>query len=112
MKLRTRSCRTCVGPLHQVLILDYSNYNIHTSNKLEFIKNDKVTTLYLRGIVYLGGFHFTSRIIREDGQVWYHDGRETGKTCINEGYLSDMTYDQLRKCKGRTLTLAVYTQHI
>ncbi|KAJ6501356.1 hypothetical protein DFH09DRAFT_944726 [Mycena vulgaris] len=35
----------------------------------------------LRGIIYAGNNHFTSRIIKEDGSVWYHDGISTGNKC-------------------------------
>ncbi|KAF8145875.1 hypothetical protein K438DRAFT_1871179 [Mycena galopus ATCC 62051] len=33
----------------------------------------------LRGVVYSGNLHFTSRIIKPNGSIWYHDGIETGK---------------------------------
>jgi len=35
--------------------------------------------LRLRGIIYFGAAHFISRVIREDGQIWYHDGIVTGQ---------------------------------
>ncbi|KZT05070.1 uncharacterized protein LAESUDRAFT_656750, partial [Laetiporus sulphureus 93-53] len=35
----------------------------------------------LAGIVYAGGFHFTCQFIASDGSVWYHDGRQTGRSC-------------------------------
>ncbi|KAL6297822.1 hypothetical protein BKA93DRAFT_712740, partial [Sparassis latifolia] len=32
----------------------------------------------LCGMIYFGGFHFTSRIVTADKQVWYNDGISTG----------------------------------
>src|SRR5204862_281163 len=69
-------------------------------------------TLDLRGIVYHGQYHFTSRIISSQKQVWYHDGMTTGKSCSYDGMLNDMTDNDLRKCRQRYLSLAVYAQKL
>ncbi|KAJ7310828.1 hypothetical protein DFH08DRAFT_667300, partial [Mycena albidolilacea] len=39
----------------------------------------------LRGVIYSGENHFTARVIKDNGAVWYHDGIETGSTTIAEG---------------------------
>ncbi|KAJ7318343.1 hypothetical protein DFH08DRAFT_714817 [Mycena albidolilacea] len=39
----------------------------------------------LRSVIYIGNHHFTTRILKENGDVWFHDGIETGLTCIAEG---------------------------
>ncbi|KAF8891013.1 hypothetical protein BD779DRAFT_1401571, partial [Infundibulicybe gibba] len=62
----------------------------------------------LRGIVYFGSSHFTSRILTEEGMLWYHDGINTGKNTECEGPLSE-SIDLLR-CEGREATAAIYSQ--
>ncbi|KAJ7922068.1 hypothetical protein B0H13DRAFT_2412795 [Mycena leptocephala] len=39
----------------------------------------------IRGVIYNGDSHFTCRIIKPNGSVWYHDGIETGKSSEAEG---------------------------
>lgn len=58
---------------------------------------NRLYTLRLRGIVYGGQFHFTSRIIDIDGAVWYHDGQVTGSTCRSDGSINHLTtFEDLR----------------
>ena len=112
-------CPVCLAEMEQpifyneppsLLVLEYSGKNVKTSHKL-IIEHDKgFIDLYLRGIVYLGGFHFTCRIFSEGGDIYYHDGRETGVTCINDGQLKTMQYSSLQTCKNRGLILAVYAR--
>ena len=92
-----------------ILTLEYPDTDIKTSHKMFFAADDQKVTLYLRGVIYLGGFHFTSRIIHSDGTVWYHDGQK-GHACKKQGHLRSMEDKDLRKCKGRKLMLAVYAQ--
>jgi hypothetical protein len=56
----------------------------------------KFTVLQLRGIIYSGGFHFTSCIITPGKEVWYHDGMVTKRNCIKKGHLTDFTEDSLK----------------
>ena len=37
--------------------------------------------------------HFVARIIRQDGQVWYHDGITTRRNLIYEGIISSGQID-------------------
>ncbi len=93
-----------------LLIIEYPGSNVKTSHKIKFDTDAGPVYLYLRGIVYHGGFHFTSRIISADGSIWYHDGRETGSVCHSDGSLSAITDQGLRKCRRRNLVLAVYAK--
>ena len=95
-----------------ILVLEYPQRSIVTSHKLEFETENGTKTLDLRGIVYHGQYHFTSRIISSQKQVWYHDGMTTGKSCSYDGMLNDMTDNDLRKCRQRYLSLAVYAQKL
>jgi len=46
---------------------------------LKFEQEGRTVVLDVRGLIYHGNFHFTSRIIGTDGIVWYHDGGVTVK---------------------------------
>jgi len=116
-----RACPDCRTMMQQILfyndvppilVLEYPWRNIVTSHKLEFETENGTKTLDLRGIVYHGQYHFTSRIISSQKQVWYHDGMTTGKTCSYDGQLNDMQDNNLRKCRQRHLTLAIYIQKL
>ena len=70
--------------------------------------DEKSTVLYLRGIVYHGAYHFTSRIISCDGDIWFNDGISTGKSSENDGHLNHTADSRLRTCRGKDLVSAVY----
>ena len=113
-----RRCPNCNNKMKQIVfyneipnivILEYPMKNIQTSHNLEFMTEAGGTKiLKLRGIVYHGRYHFTSRIVSSKQDTWYHDGINTGKKCIREGSLVNLSNDTLRVCRGRDLTLAVY----
>ena len=92
----------------KLLILEYPYTTIKTSHKIKIKVNNTNTLLYLKGIIYYGENHFTSRIISKDGKIWFNDGITTGGRSIEEGHLSMMSDKNLRKCKGKDLILAVY----
>ncbi|KAA1479679.1 hypothetical protein DENSPDRAFT_743690, partial [Dentipellis sp. KUC8613] len=60
----------------------------------------------LKGIIYLGQNHFTSRIIGKKGEVWYHDGMTTKEKCIYEGQLTTMS--DIHHARGRTACMIIY----
>jgi hypothetical protein len=92
-----------------ILSLEYPDKDMRTSKKMVFNTEDGHVPLYLRGVIYLGGFHFTARIIHPDGSVWYHDGRK-GHLCEKEGPLKLFDSKDLKTCRGRNLVLAIYAQ--
>ncbi|KII82833.1 hypothetical protein PLICRDRAFT_120214, partial [Plicaturopsis crispa FD-325 SS-3] len=71
---------------------------------------NKDVTLRLRGLIYHGEFHFTSRIITRDGKLWFYDGVTTGGTANLEGFIENISERELRECKGRKIVLAVYAR--
>ena len=72
----------------------------------------QIQDINLRGIVYHGGYHFTSQIVSFEQQIWYHDGISTGTRCLKDGILKSQSDDKLRMCRGRDLVLAVYAQKL
>ncbi|KAJ7500692.1 hypothetical protein B0H11DRAFT_765301 [Mycena galericulata] len=63
--------------------------------------------LKLRGVIYHGSEHFTSRIITPGGGIWFHDGMTTGSTTVAHGNMRDVL-DKLHLCEGRRAATAVY----
>ncbi|KAJ7304791.1 hypothetical protein DFH08DRAFT_721525 [Mycena albidolilacea] len=66
----------------------------------------------LRSVIYVGNQHFTSRIVKPNGDIWFHDGIETGLITISEGNVHSQGPWFLNTCKRngdtRTACGAVY----
>ncbi|KAJ7823110.1 hypothetical protein B0H13DRAFT_1659253 [Mycena leptocephala] len=56
----------------------------------------------LRGIIYGGQGHFTSRFVDVHGYMWFHDGITTGSTCLPEANLLSVS-DPLSLCMSDTV---------
>lgn len=61
------------------------------------------------GLIYGGNFHFTARIISEDGTIWFHDGVETRSDCVYEGKIQLEADVALAKCRGKDICIAIYS---
>jgi hypothetical protein len=103
---RLEQCLTYNEP-PKLLILEYPDSNIKTSHKIKIKMNNDITLLHLKGIIYHGENHFTSRIVSKDGKIWFNDGIATGGKSIEEGHLSTMSDKDLKKCKGKNFVLAI-----
>ena len=69
------------------------------------------STYVLCGLIYLGSFHFVTRVVYLDGTIWYNDGIATGGMCIWEGQLQDyVTSNQLQKVKEKKLAVMIYVR--
>jgi hypothetical protein len=71
--------------------------------------NNKDTVLPLKGIVYLGNFHFTCRII-SDKNVWFHDGITTKSKCDKVGHITDFSDKMFMTCNNKHAVLAIYAK--
>ena len=78
--------------------MEYPEKEIRTSHRIVFVTDEGHVPLYLRGIIYSGGFHFTAWIIHPDGSIWY------------DGSLKSKNDKDLRSCRDRKLVLAIYAQ--
>jgi len=65
--------------------------------------------LPLKGVVYSGEFHFTSRII-SGKDVWYHDGMITRSKCWNEGNATSFSEKKYMSCNNKDAVLAIYAK--
>jgi hypothetical protein len=86
-----------------ILIFEINSRNIQVSKTLKFEQEGETVVLGVRGLIYHGDFHFTSRIIGNDGMT-------TGSSCKNEGDFDKMSSRNLLKCKGEKLILVVYAR--
>ena len=91
-----------------LLIFEINSDNITLNKTIGFEEDDEMKVLQLKGMVYHGGFHFTSRIISSDGAVWFNDGMTTGRQCEKDEHLETMSGRKLMKCGGKKLVLAIY----
>ncbi|KAJ7664168.1 hypothetical protein B0H17DRAFT_952241 [Mycena rosella] len=63
----------------------------------------------LRGIVYGGQAHFTSRFIDINGTIWFHDGISTGRNCVPETNLSSLAdLMALGRCGAKKAVAVIY----
>ena len=114
-----KKCAKCGGQMikqvtyvnaPELIVFEYPDFDITTNHSITLnMQNNETKTLHLKGIVYFGENHFTSRIIARDGTVWFNDGKETGQQCINDGKLKLMNNDDLHSCRDKNLILAVYS---
>ncbi|KAJ7351642.1 hypothetical protein DFH08DRAFT_694662 [Mycena albidolilacea] len=58
--------------------LSLSDKNVLLDPAVTLNVGEKKVRYMLRAVIYSGDSHFTSRVIKPDGSVWYHDGIETG----------------------------------
>jgi hypothetical protein len=78
------------------LVIDTSIYLYKNNNRYRF---------KLKGILYYGAEHFTSRVVTENDMTWYHDGMDTGGNLVYEGTLSTLNL----LCRDmRKASVAVY----
>jgi len=112
------SCPECLTPLQRltyyqqtprILLLSAGGPSISVNKSIKIRTSNQSRIFKLKGIVYHGGFHFTSRIIIDNNAVWYHDG-QLGPNCRFESELSDFSETDLNSCGGRQISLIIYTQ--
>ena len=93
-----RRCRECNDPytriaeyidLPQVISFELRDKSTLLNSTLLVKQSSGTDLVYkLAGIVYFGDMHFVARIIRQDGQIWFHDGITTQRNLIYEGSIA------------------------
>jgi hypothetical protein len=94
-------------PKFFIFFIGQSQMTINKSPKIRSANGTK--KFALQGVIYHGGFHFTSRLIASNGFVWFHDGQLREK-CENEGVLADFECEDLSTHGDRIACLAIYVQ--
>lgn len=62
----------------------------------------------LRGLIYLGSNHFVVRIVDVQGRIWFNDGMQNGRICVEEGNIINVDPTMLQKARGKTLSCVLY----
>lgn len=100
-----------VNTVPNILVLDVQDATVHINTNIKITVNNKTTNLRLRGIIYHGGFHFTSRIITPRGNMWYNDGASNCGKSFREGSIYQLPCtDYLNTCRGRSVSVLVYSR--
>ncbi|KAF8333781.1 hypothetical protein F5887DRAFT_893062 [Amanita rubescens] len=91
-----------------IIALDVSGYLIEINGGFCVTIDNEEHRYVLRGIIYFSNYHFTSRIIYENGMTWFHDGIATGDNLIYDGMID--TISNRYQCRGKNASIAIYTK--
>ena len=76
-----------------------------------YLSKDGIQYLFkLRGVIYFSQNHFTSRVITQSGQIWFHDGMTLQHSMRYEGLLDTELCPDIFYSNGGNAILAIYTQ--
>ncbi|KAJ7155806.1 hypothetical protein C8R46DRAFT_910619 [Mycena filopes] len=102
---------TILRDVPPIIIFDITHEKLIFSEKLTLLRAESLVTLRLRGIIYGGQGHFTCRYIGRNGEIWFHDGITTGRTCLRERNLRDLE-DKLvlHRCGEKTAVTVIYAR--
>ncbi|KAJ7733308.1 hypothetical protein B0H16DRAFT_1468145 [Mycena metata] len=96
-----------------IMLFDVCSDRLVFDDELRFMlgRNNEITTLKLRGVIYGGQSHFTCRYIQEDGTIWFNDGITTGSSCLREGKIQDLD-DRLclHRCGSNQAVAIIYAK--
>jgi len=116
----TRYCPSCGEQLvhiynyvniPSILIFEHAHeYDLNIQQHITLTVAKQETNFSLRGMIYFGGYHFTSHVISSEGNVWYNDGMITGRRCIQQGKVETLTNENMRNCQGRHLRYSIYAK--
>ncbi|KAJ7476477.1 hypothetical protein FB451DRAFT_1033426, partial [Mycena latifolia] len=95
-----------------ILLIDVNDARFTFDEELAFDCDNQLVRVKLRGIIYGGGGHFTSRFIDAAGNVWFHDGIATGRRCVPDIQLRELNAgSSLQRCGEKTAVAVIYAQH-
>jgi hypothetical protein len=93
-----------------ILVIYIDNKDLLVDRELEFKVGRESVKMDLRGVIYGGNSHFTSRLLDKSGNLWYNDGMTTGRRCMSDGPILAMRdARQLTMCRGKIAVAAVYS---
>ncbi|KAK6977321.1 hypothetical protein R3P38DRAFT_2810498 [Favolaschia claudopus] len=81
-----------------ILVFALTSPEVIVNPKLRILVDGKGIDYVLCGVIYGGRKHFTSRIIKRNGDIWYNDGIETGRNSEFEGVLESEASQFLNHC--------------
>ncbi|KAJ7039969.1 hypothetical protein C8F04DRAFT_948942 [Mycena alexandri] len=90
-----------------LLVVSLDDPRLVIDPMLHFDKEGVLNCLKLRGVIYGGHGHFTSRYVSHNGAIWYHDGITTGRQCRLEGNITHVNDMSVLSSCGDNRALAV-----
>ncbi|KAJ7114877.1 hypothetical protein C8R44DRAFT_629909 [Mycena epipterygia] len=112
--VRTRLVMSSViREIPPIMVVYISHARLSLDTELVLPCAGNVVKLKLRGIIYSGQNHFTCRIVDVTGQMWFHDGITSGRSCLDEGRLCDVPdIMALHKCGQKNILALVYAREL
>jgi hypothetical protein len=115
-----QTCSICNLPLYlkytfenipEFLVFDFGGLNHLEINKSFLLSKDGIQYLFkLRGVIYFSQNHFTSRVITESGQIWFHDGMTLQHSMRYDGLLDTELCPNMFYSNNGNAVLAIYIQ--
>ncbi|KAJ7138718.1 hypothetical protein C8R43DRAFT_893142 [Mycena crocata] len=102
--------RTTIRDVPPVMLFDINHSRLLFNEVLSLECTLGLVNLRLRGIIYAGQAHFTSRVVDSDGHIWFHDGIGTRGRCVLEGNLRAVEPMSLHKCGEKKAVAVVYAR--
>ncbi|KAJ7218914.1 hypothetical protein C8J57DRAFT_1095413, partial [Mycena rebaudengoi] len=99
--------QTTLMSVPDVLCLSITSKQVQLDPVLRFNCNGRTVVTKLRGIIYHGDEHFTSRIFSADGDIWFHDGITTRSSTRFEVNLKNDNLTSFHTYRRKDATLAV-----
>ena len=75
-------------------------------------KNNQISKLYLKCIIYFGNSHFTVRLIDRNSDVWYYDSTTNNGKSIKEKNILEFNSAELIQCNMRRASCILYAKNI
>ncbi len=92
-----------------LLILHMGMQQMIISHRIVVQLNTGTYIYKLKGMIYFGGYHFTSQFVDNSGGVWYHDGAAASHDkCEYQGLLQNMNNKDIIHVHNRQLLTAIY----
>jgi hypothetical protein len=92
-----------------VLMFYIDSKHLIFNEYISFGFRGSIVKMQLRGIIYGGGAHFTSRIVDRQSTLWFDDGMTTGRWCAKEKPMANLKSPlDLQTCKGKNAVAVLY----
>jgi len=91
---RTNKITKCHNRSPVLILTMNNNTKLDISKNMALLISMQITDYELKGIIYLGDFHFTCYLTTSDYNIWFHDEK---KKCYEKGYLSDFNNSDMMR---------------